>query len=223
MTTENPGSLVALRSARDQTITILSDNFARDVIDMDEFERRLTLAHSAQSLAELAVLTQDLEVPQTPARVPPPAAMVTASRVQAQQSMVAIMGGSNRSGRWMVPRRLNTLSVMGGFELDFREALLAPGITEIQIVSVMGGVHIIVPPTLPVEMSGIAIMGGFEHCERAPAQLDDDTPLLRITGFVMMGGVSIETRLPGETERHSRHRRRLEKKEQRKLPGPAKE
>jgi predicted membrane protein len=52
---------------------------------------------------------------------------------------------------------------MGGSELDFREAVMGPGVTELQIFAVCGGVEVVVPPGLNVESHGIAIMGGFEH------------------------------------------------------------
>ncbi len=76
----------------------------------------------------------------------------------------------------------------------------------------MGGVQIIVPPTLQVEASGFAIMGGFEPVDRVPDNPDPATPVLRIRGFAMMGGVVIEMRLPGESEREARKRRKLERK-----------
>ena len=92
----------------------------------------------------------------------------------------------------------------------------------------MGGVQIIVPPGLAVEVNGTAIMGGFDHLERAPPTPDPDRPVLSISGFAMMGGVHIETRLPGEDERGSRRRQRRERRElrqadkraQKQLPEP---
>jgi hypothetical protein len=101
--------------------------------------------------------------------------------------------------------------------LDFREARLPPGETHVSVFILMGGVQIIVPPELAVETSGMAIMGGFEHLERAPAVADPERPVLRVTGFAMMGGVAVETRLAGESERDARRRRRKELKEQKRL------
>ncbi|MFO0575383.1 MAG: LiaF-related protein [Polyangia bacterium] len=105
--------------------------------------------------------------------------------------------------------------MLGGIELDFREASLGPGVTEVHITAVLGGVSLIVPPQLAVEMDGTAIMGGFEHSERAPVQLDPERPVLRVHGLALWGGVAIETRLPGETELEAHKRRH----EQRRLPG----
>ena len=70
-----------------------------------------------------------------------------------------------------------------------------------------GGVQIVVPPGLAVEVHGTAIMGGFQNVNRAPAHPDPDAPLLRVRGLAVMGGVEITMRLPGESE-HQAHRRR---------------
>ena len=56
-------SLVALRDRREQVISRLSEGYARDLIDVDELERRLDLAHGAHSVAELDPLVADLGDP----------------------------------------------------------------------------------------------------------------------------------------------------------------
>jgi hypothetical protein len=58
-------------------------------------------------------------------------------------------------------------------------------------------------------------MGGFEHLTDVAA--DPDAPTLRVTGFAIMGGVEISQRYPGETSRDARRRRRVARKEQRRL------
>jgi hypothetical protein len=115
----------------------------------------------------------------------------------------------------------------GGGSLDFREAQFAPGITELHVTAVMGGLEIIVPPWLSVECDATAIMGGFEELERGHGEPDPGRSLLRITGFALMGGVSIETRLPGESRREAKKRIKKEQKQlaagPRRALGPGKE
>ena len=222
---QKPVSLVTLRDQRERAIARLSDAFAHDHLDLEEFERRLGIAHRTDSIAELAVLTQDLIAAPDPELSLGPAPATRAlvpGRQKEQQTLAAIIGGTSRKGHWTPPRRLRVIAVMGGAELDFREAAFAPGVTEVHITAVMGGVQIIVPPKLAVEMEGLAIMGGFEHSERAPVQPDPDRPVLRVSGVAVWGGVHIETRLPGETEEdaHSRRRahRALQKAQRHALP-----
>ena len=212
-----------LRDARERTVEALCAQFARDALDTAEFERRIDLAYRAATPLQLAELTSDLPVLATasapavrpdpqPARVP----RVPASQRQASQFVVAIMAGSERKGSWVPARNIYSIAFMGGVGLDFREARFGPGVTEVTIVAVMGGVEIIVPPGLHVEADGFAIMGAFEHRSDASPP-DADSPVLRINGMALMGGLEISTRLPGETASQARKRRKLERKKQ--LPG----
>jgi hypothetical protein len=143
--------------------------------------------------------------------------VISAGQVKEQRFIVAIMGGSARKGRWSPARKNYSIAVMGGSELDFREAVMGPGVTELRVFTVCGGVEIIVPPGLNVESHGIAIMGGFEHTGDDYHSADPHAPTLKITGVAIMGGVEVTVRHPGETARDARRRRKLERKERRRL------
>lgn len=206
------GQVVALREARERAIAVLSDAFARDDLEMEEFERRLGIAHRTDSLVELEQVTVDLvAAPLVAAQPIPNTALAVQStaigRTRDQQRLVAILGGVVRSGHWSPAQKIRVTAMLGGAELDFREAALPPGVTEVEVKAVLGGVNIIVPPQLAVDMEGTAILGGFAHSERSAAVPDPDRPILRISGLAVLGGVQIETRLPGEDERDA-HRRR---------------
>jgi hypothetical protein len=214
MSSESKPTLVSVRDHRDRTIDALSEHFARDDLSMDEYEERVDRAHCATSIAALDQLVSDLEPIAKPsvALTLPAQTALDVSRPR-RKRVVAIMGGVDRKGQWVVPSDLRVSAIMGGVDLDFREALLPPGVTEVKVYAIMGGVDIIVPPNVAVEAEGFAIMGGFEEMHRAPAAPDPDRPLLRISGFALMGGVDIETRLPGETWWQARKRARKERKE----------
>jgi hypothetical protein len=119
----------------------------------------------------------------------------------------------------VVPQSVRVIALMGGISLDFREALLAPGVTHVQVFAFMGGVDITVPPHVAVQCEGLAIMGGFEEVHRAPAVPDPDRPTLMITGFAMLGGVDIRTRLPGESGWQAWKRERHERRKLPEAPG----
>jgi hypothetical protein len=104
---------------------------------------------------------------------------------------------------------------MGGVELDFREAILAPGVTEVHAFAFWGGVQILAPPDVRVECSGLGIMGGFEHREDASLPFDPSAPVLRITGIAVMGGVEVAVRFAGETGREAKRRVRDQRKQHR--------
>jgi hypothetical protein len=103
--------------------------------------------------------------------------------------MVAAMGGASRRGSWLVPRHLKVYAIMGGAEIDLREASFAPGVTEIEAYAIMGGVDILVPPGVRVETMGVGIMGGFDASAGDASALSDDQPILRVSGMAVMGGV----------------------------------
>ena len=202
-------SLVALRDRREQVIATLTESFAHDLFDVDEFDRRIDLAHRATALAELDELVKDLA---------PATALVVGPTEQAlaewpeKRALRAIMGGIDKTGRWTVARSLTVTCFWGGGKLDFREAQFAPGVTELRVTAIMGGLEIIVPPWLAVECHATSIMGGFEELERGHGSPDPGRAMLRITGFALMGGVRIETRLPGESRRQARKRMKADRK-----------
>jgi hypothetical protein len=221
----NPSGDVPLEGGRKSVIDALSDHFADDRLTVEEFERRLDLAHQAQSTAELDELLADL--PTAPNSLARRAASLAArsgghevadpDRVKDREIVVAVMGGNGRRGRWAPARHSVVMAVMGGAELDFRDAVMPPGVTEVQIYAFWGGVDILVPPDMHVESTGFAVLGGFDHAAEDAVEPSPGAPSLRITGIAVMGGVDISVRRPGETARDARRRRRLERREQRKL------
>jgi uncharacterized protein YfaQ (DUF2300 family) len=206
--------VVSLRDERERTIAALSDFFAQGELDLGEFERRLTLAHRATSTAELAELLADAPEHKVEAvSAQATHAVVKVSGVRPKQWVVAFLGGARRGGTWTCARKLRVVAMMGGVELDFRDARLGPGVTEVWIVAMMGGVQIVVPPGLAVDAEGFGLMGGFDAIDRTPSVPDPERPLLRIRGFALMGGVEVKTRLLGGF----RTARRLEREERPRL------
>jgi hypothetical protein len=206
-----------LRSRREEVIRDLQTAFADDSLSVEEFERRLDVAHRATALSQLDALVSDLRLaPAAPTTMPVAAPRASApTNIPESQTFVAVMGGVARRGQWTPARHTHIYALMGGGELDFREARLGPGVTELTIIACMGGVELIVPPDLIVDAGGTAIMGGFDQSQEstgAPA----GAPVLKVNGFVLMGGVEIKVMLPGETNSDARRRRREERKQRRR-------
>ncbi len=208
-------TLVALRDQRERTIQILSDAFAADLFDIDEFETRLDSANQASTCEALIELRKDVDPSAAETALAIPSQETNQALVAAQPKSgwaIAVMGGSERKGVWRVPKKLRSVSVMGGVKLDFREAIFAPGVTELSVMAIMGGVEILVPPNLAVECNGIGVMGGFEGQSRLPSHPDPDQPILRIGGLALMGGVETKMRLVNESAKEAKKRRKQEKK-----------
>ena len=108
------------------------------------------------------------------------------------RGIVAVMSGAIRKGQWEPAGRFRVLAVMGGVELDFRDADMLDGTTEINVLAIMGGCNIIVPPDVAVDVNGLGFMGGFTHLRHRP--VEEDAPVIRIKGLAVMGGVEVKVK-----------------------------
>jgi len=225
MSQGDDGARAPINHTRDMTIDALMEHFANDVIDVDDFERRVDAAHSASTTDELKALLEGLpgsgNMPAVvgPSGVPAPRreySVTSAAQVKDSGFVVACLGGTARKGHWRPARKNYAIAIMGGADLDFREAVLGPGVTEVSVFAMCGGVKILVPPGVNVDCSGIGILGAFENNAQSVGAPDTDAPTIRVNGLALMGGVEVTVRHAGETKRAARQRRRLERKEQRK-------
>jgi hypothetical protein len=214
---------VPLEKTREHVIQQLCEHFAHDNLSAEALEDRLDRAHRAASLDELRTLVSDLPVVAADAApVTGPRTYVspaTGAHVAERQIIVGIMGGAEKTGVWTPAKQIFVVALMGGAELDFREARFGPGVTEVIVFAVMGGAELIVPPGVHVDLNGVALMGGFSQTGTAPLPTDPNAPVLRIGGFALMGGVEVKIRYPGERARDAREREKLERKERKRLSG----
>lgn len=235
MAGDNHPTVKELRENRERIIAALQDHFAHDALDVDEFEQRVTVAHTCDSLPDLTALLSDLApLPSSPPAPAAPGGALAPWRSDATTALTPLavertvsslrgfMSATTRAGSWSVPRRLLVKTFMSATVLDFREALLPAGVVDLEIRGVMSSIEIIVPPGLAVETDGTAFLGSFDDIHRAPRNPDPDAPLLRIHGLAVMCAVEIRMRLPGETERqhHQRERERRREPERKALPVP---
>jgi len=86
-------------------------------------------------------------------------------------------------------RRADFTAVMGGIEVDLRQAS-TPGEAVIDVFVVMGGLEIRVPPDWVVDNQIVAIMGGVS--DKSTGVKDAKNRLI-IRGFAMMGGVEVKS------------------------------
>ena len=209
---DSPSSLVALRDRREAAIQRLADSFAADLLTIDQFDERVARAHGAATVAELDALVADL--PSTPARSTAlvPLAVDTALDAQAtRRRIIAFFGSVERRGAWIAPERISVAAVFGSSVIDFREARFAAKSVTLDVRCVFGSLEVIVPPQLAVECDGSSIFGSIES-HGGGAVADPDRPVLRIVGTALFGSIEVQTRLPGESGRDARRRRRRERK-----------
>jgi len=187
---EPDDSLRVSDAERDAVLRTLGDHAAVGRLTLDELEERSGRALAAKTRGELATLTSDLprEAGQASAVSPVP------SRKKPVRWMVAIMVGSHRRGRFRAVGSINAVAIMGGDEIDLREAEIEGGELTVNLFALMGGSNIYVPDSVEVEVGGFSFMGGHEEVgsERPPRP---GAPLIRIRAYALMGGATIY-RLP---------------------------
>lgn len=210
-----------MNRAKQRAVDRLRAHYVRDDIDVETYEQLVDRAWTATAPGDLEQLLSRLPAlpgAEAGAMVEAEAATpaLAAPGEQRQHGFqVAILGGSERKGSWVPPRKLDTFALMGGTGLDFREARLGPGVTEVRVLAIMGGAEIIVPPGVTVESTGIGIMGGFDGHDQTVPTSDPSAPVLRIRGVAVMGGIEVKMMMPGETSRDARRRVKEDRRKRR--------
>ncbi|MFC1907893.1 LiaF domain-containing protein [Chloroflexota bacterium] len=106
---------------------------------------------------------------------------------------VAILGGSKIGlSPWKPGKKVWSIAVFGGSEIDFRQAELEEGITEVVAFSLFGGTDIIVPQNVPVTLSGLSILGGKELKRSEATEVPPkSTSELHINAISIFGGCEV--------------------------------
>ncbi len=207
MSTGERSGYAISETMRQQFIDRITNGYAHDYLTEDEFEDRLDQANTATDLRQLRRLVADL-----PDAISQGATAVGAASSgaftqeltlprgnyevaqyvpQESDTMVAIFGGSERKGG--TPARMTrSINVFGGSDLDFRRASLLPGTCyTVDCTAVFGGVDIVVPNGVNIEVKGVGIFGGFDGTTR---RVSDEAPTVRIQGIAVFGGVDVKVK-----------------------------
>lgn len=179
---------------KDEVIDTLVYNYSHNIISNEAFERRLDIVIQAETNSEMVKEIEDL----TPApddaikqqREKTFSVNYSSDEVEDEDYIINIMGGSDRSGRWNVPKKLNVVSIMGGSKIDFTDANFSSPNVEIRSIAIMGGDTIYVPENVNVVCKVFCLMGGFDN--KAPSIAHSNAPTITIRGFALMGGSTIK-------------------------------
>jgi hypothetical protein len=189
VTSETP-AIRASDSEREHTVELLRRHSVEGRLTLEEFAGRIDRAYAAKTRDDLEELTRDL---------PETAAAASTSTLPARRQkaasrwIVSVMSGTEKRGRWRLARDTKVICVMGGAELDLRNAELEDLDSTITVVAVMGGAEITVPEGVDVDVGGFAFMGGkeFKPGKTVPPP---SAPSVRIKAYAVMGGIEVKTR-----------------------------
>jgi len=182
---------------REAVVARLRDAAGEGRLTVEELDERIDAAYAARTRDELDPLTADLPDAGPGAW---PAAVgegmpVGAAGATAPSVVLGILGGGDRRGRWRVPERMTVVNVLGGADLDLREATLAAPEVEIRVFSLLGGSDVIVPEGVHVELGGFAVLGGNDLKLTGPAP-PPGAPLVRVRAWSLLGGTDVKTQTP---------------------------
>jgi hypothetical protein len=150
MTANQPG-LRASHQDRDHAVEILRAAAGEGRLTTDEMNERIEAARSARTGDELAALMRDL---------PDPADMTSdgpADLIQIDRQI----GDVVRTGRWMLPRRMDIRAMLGDVKLDFTEAEITAGTIRLDVdLGISSDMTLIVRPGMVVDTANLQIRHG---------------------------------------------------------------
>lgn len=183
-----------IEQVREEVIDKLIYHYSHGVISAEAFERRLDAAMASQvhkEIVELAAdLTMNVDDDYTRQKEKKLNINYSAQDIPETETIVNVMGGSDRSGRWKVPAEIRVLNVMGGSDIDFTDAVFTTPNVTIKTICIMGGTNIKVPENINVVTKAFCFMGGIDN--NAPSIADRQAPTITVEGFVFMGGIDID-------------------------------
>src|SRR3954447_14624169 len=192
---------------REYVVDVLRAQCTEGRIDLDEFSERINRVYAARTIGELNDICADLPIPATPTEP------VRAERAPgtARKWIVAVMSGAVRKGRWRVDPETNLVAVMGGVNIDLRDAAISSDEIVLRCYAFMGGIDIIVPEGIEVHASGVPFMGGFDDKTNTDVAPLPGSPIVKIKYFAMMGGITIRSKASPQEEAKRKSERRAER------------
>ena len=178
--------LRASDAEREGAVVRLREACAEGRLTLAEFSQRVGDAYAARTRAELERVATDL----------PP--VVRQSRKRRRRFLIGIVAGPELRGRWRAGRRLFTLALFGGIDVDLRQAELEQPVLTIYALTVFGGSDVYVPQGVEVDMRGFALFGGNDEWGEE-GDLHPGAPLVRIVFLTLFGGSDIRHVAVGST------------------------
>jgi predicted membrane protein len=107
-----------------------------------------------------------------------------------REDITAVLSGSETRVQSKDYRGSRVIAVCGGAMIDLREVTIKKEAT-LDLFAFWGGIEIYCPKEVIVRNSTSVILGGVENAT-TDTSIEDDAPILRIIGDVVMSGVEIK-------------------------------
>jgi hypothetical protein len=154
-------------------------------LSAEELDERLEIALTARTYAELARVTRDLpSAAGTVLGAPAPKDLI---RIDCQSSSV------ERTGPWLVPRRMEVRVKSGAVTLDFTEAVITQPVLPIEAEVGAVALTLVIKPGIVVDMDEVAVRSGALEV-KAPWGQDASVLRIEVSGKVGSGVISARPR-----------------------------
>jgi class 3 adenylate cyclase len=189
----DPGDVRIGDDDRQAVIDLLRRHTGEGRLTLDEFADRAGQVFASRTRGELDEVLAGLPSDPQPILQPEGPVGREAGAPERRRRFVAIMCGSRARGRWRAPREVSAFAFWGSVCIDLRHAVIDGPSVDISACAIMGGVEVIVPEGIPVELDGMVLMGGATNRTRATDPLPD-APVVRVHARGLWGGVTARTR-----------------------------
>jgi hypothetical protein len=110
--------------------------------------------------------------------------------------LVSILGSAVYKARSSGVSTINAIAILGGGEIDLRNAEIEGGRLTINTFAVLGGADIFVPDSIEVDAAGIFILAGVDEHGTARSP-HPGAPTVKLRGFAVVGAANLY-RVPPE-------------------------
>lgn len=181
----------ALESYRHSAVEILTEAYAADKLDMEEFEKRTTLVHNAVTVAEIRDLLADLPAPLSSSD---PLQEPTASKEgdDGAPRILSILSERSYRGDWLEGGHGSALTLLGETRLDLRNTSLDQQTISLHVVAILGETRIVIPPDMRVENNINAVLAEVSVNTRRGNNPKRKT--LRLSGLAVMGEIRVDVK-----------------------------
>ena len=185
-----------IEQVRDETVDRLIYNYSRQVISAEAFEHRLDKAMQSDDAYEIVALVEDLPLKTDNQYQSEKESQFTPNYSHhisdEEVKLRSILGSNERSGKWLVPKEINVVDVLGSTTLDFTDAIFQHQNVTININCVLGTDTIYIPENVNVVSKIYSVMSSVEN--KSPSVANRQAPTITIKGKVVMGTVEVEVK-----------------------------
>lgn len=183
-----------IEQVKEEVIDVLIHNYSHGIISNDAFERRLDAIMATSSHQEMMDQIQDLNAApdDTLKKQKEQQFSVNYSQAPAEgkETVVNILGETDRSGVWTVPKEIRLFTLLGGCTLDFTDARFTSPNVIVKVYSLLGSDKIFVPDNVNVLSKAFCILGTSKN--KAPSIASVHAPTINIEGVIILSELNIK-------------------------------